>query len=68
MSRVFGVDSSRITDETSNKNLPEWDSLAHMTLILELEAAYGVSFSAADALEMTNVKIIKEKLGDYQLQ
>ena len=61
--RVFGVDISTVTDSTSNRSLREWDSLAHITLILELEAVYGVMLSAQDALAMTDVGSIKRILG-----
>ena len=63
LARVFGVAPHAIMDTTSNKTLPQWDSLAHMTLIVELEAAYGVSFSAEEALAMTDVTTIKRLLG-----
>ncbi len=61
--RVFGVDISTVTDSTSNRSLREWDSLAHITLILELETVYGVTLSAQDALAMTDVGSIKRILG-----
>ena len=64
MAKVFGVARSAIGDGTSNKTLTQWDSLAHMTLIVELEAAYGVSFSAEEALTMTDVGTIKRLLAD----
>ena len=36
------IDSSVITNETSTDNLPSWDSLSHVNLILELEKAFDV--------------------------
>lgn len=62
MSRVFGVPRRAVDDHTSNRSLPEWDSMGHMNLILELEATYGVSLSAQEALEMTDVAQIKQIL------
>jgi acyl carrier protein len=43
-------------------NVPAWDSLNHVTLILELEGAFGVSFAAEEALGMTDVGAIKRVL------
>ncbi len=60
--RVFGVNISTVTDSTSNRSLRAWDSLAHITLILELETVYGVTLSAQDALAMTDVGSIKRIL------
>ena len=62
VSTVLGLEQRRVTDATSNKNAPEWDSLAHMTLVVELEATYGIVLSAEDALAMTDVGAIKRVL------
>jgi acyl carrier protein len=62
IARVFGVARSSVTEATSNKTLSTWDSLNHVTLILELEAAYGISVSAEEALTMTDVGAIKRVL------
>ncbi len=64
-SRVFGVNRAQIDDSTSNSTLPEWDSMGHINLILELEATYGVAFSSADAFEMRDVATIKRVLQSH---
>ena len=64
LGRVFGVHRTRITVDTSNENLPEWDSLAHVTLIAELESTYGLSISTEDALRLTSVEAIRSFLKD----
>jgi acyl carrier protein len=64
LAKVFGVPASQITDQTSNRNLTAWDSLGHMTLIVELEASYGVSLSADEALLMNDLATIKRVLRD----
>jgi len=64
VSKVFGVDRRLVDDATSNRTLAEWDSLGHITLVVEMEATYGVSLSAEDALAMTDVGAIKRILGD----
>jgi acyl carrier protein len=62
LAKVFGVQSSEIDDRTSNRTLAAWDSLGHMTLIVELEATYAVSLSAEEALKMNDVATIKRLL------
>jgi len=62
VARVFGVPRRVVSDGTSNASLEAWDSLNHVTLILELESAYGISFSAEESLAMTNVAAIKRVL------
>ena len=62
VARVFGVPRASVNEATSNATLGAWDSLNHVTLILELEETYGVSLSAEDALAMTDVGTIKRIL------
>jgi acyl carrier protein len=62
--RTLGVEANVITETTSNQTLAEWDSLAHITLVTELEAAYGVALSTEDALAMTSVGAIRRVLAD----
>ena len=57
---VFGVDT--VDDSTSITTLEEWDSAAHITLILELESEFGVTVSTDEAIEMTSVLDIKRVL------
>ena len=62
LAKVFGVPAREIDDRTSNRTLPAWDSLGHMTLIVELESTYGVSLSAEEALQMNDLATIKRLL------
>jgi len=64
LAKVFGVSPPEVNDSTSNRSLPAWDSLGHMTLIVELESIYGVSLSPDDALQMTDLAAIKRILLD----
>jgi acyl carrier protein len=62
LAKVFGVPTPTVNDSTSNRSLPAWDSLGHMTLIVELESTYGVSLSPDEALRMTDLAAIKRVL------
>jgi len=64
LGKVFGVPARELSDATSNRTLTAWDSLAHMTLIVELESTYGLSLSADDALKMNDLATIKRVLRD----
>lgn len=63
--QVLGVSPSEITDATSNTTLPQWDSMAHITLIMQLESEYAVSLSTEEALRLTSVGAIKEYLREH---
>jgi acyl carrier protein len=63
--RVFKVDSDELDDSSSRDTIKGWDSMAHLTLILELEAEYKVNIAIADAMEMVSVEKIKQLLRNY---
>ena len=65
VARIFGRDPATIDDATSPETLPEWDSLGHVTLVIDLEATYGVSFGPDETMAMTNVAAIKTALAAH---
>lgn len=52
---VFDDDSITITDSTSAKDIEDWDSLTHITLISEIEEEFGIKFAMKDVIGMQNV-------------
>ena len=40
---VLGVPVDRLSPETACGDIPEWDSVMHLRLVMEAEARYGVS-------------------------
>ena len=47
---VFGVEKASLNDTFNFKDVAEWDSLVHLTLISELEDAFEVIFDTEDIL------------------
>lgn len=47
---VFGVKKSDLGDSFTFKDIAEWDSVAHLNLISELEDAFDVMFETEDIL------------------
>lgn len=47
------------------QDVPEWDSVGHMTLIAELEDAFDVSFKTDDIIDFSSYEKGKEILGKY---
>ena len=61
-SRVFSADPATIDDRTSPETLQEWDSLAHVQLVVELEKAFGVDIPPDEALELEHFKGVVDYL------
>ena len=68
IAKVFDVPVLEVTDDTSNKTIRAWDSLGHLTLVLELESTYRVSFSPEEVFSMTSVKSVKQTLADRSVR
>jgi acyl carrier protein len=49
---IFDDNQLDISDELSPRNLPAWDSLAQVKLLLALEEEFGVQFTTAEAAEL----------------
>jgi acyl carrier protein len=64
MAEVLDVPAASITDASSPGTIPTWDSVAHLNLVLTLEAEYGVEFSPDDAMRMTSADAIKAVLAE----
>ncbi len=62
---VFDDDAIVVTPGLTADDVREWDSLAHIRLILTVQKAFGVKFSAAQVASLKNVgdlvDLIKKK-------
>ena len=54
---VFSSDVS-INSETSKENLPEWDSINHLNLIVELEDQLNFQFTPEEIESIKSVHIL----------
>jgi acyl carrier protein len=51
----FDDDHLEIWDEMSPRDLPAWDSLMQVKLLIALEEEFGVQFTTAEAAELRSV-------------
>ena len=52
---VFDDDSISVQDNTSARDIDEWDSLNHINLVLGVEQKFGVKFKTAEVAQLANV-------------
>ncbi len=52
---LFDDDTIAVTPDLTADDVPEWDSLRHVELILAVQKAFKVRFSAADIANLKNV-------------
>ena len=58
----LGIPAERVTDDLAYNSLKEWDSVAHMALVVELESEFDVMFDTDDILGMSTVAKAREIL------
>jgi acyl carrier protein len=59
MARTFDIPIAEIGDDAEINSLPNWDSLGHMLLMLELEAEFGVSISTDDMTSLLSLELLE---------
>lgn len=64
MATLLNVDVCIINEDFSMDNVPSWDSLRHMNLVLALEEEFKVTIPDEDAGNITSYKLIKLVLND----
>ncbi len=63
MEEVLEVPAGTITEDTTMDDLEQWDSLAHVMLIGELEEQLDICIPLDEAVEITSVQELLEKAG-----
>jgi len=59
---VFDDEKLVLTDETTARDIPKWDSLAHINLMFSIEQTFGVRFKGNELAEMKNIGELKSFL------
>lgn len=63
IAEILMVPEGTVTENTVMEDLEEWDSLAHVMIIGELEEKLGISIPLDEAVELTGVADILKKAG-----
>jgi len=64
---TLGADLTAVSEATSMENTPQWDSVAHLNLVLSLEKAFGQRFSPEEFMQMQSVAAIQRILAGHGL-
>ncbi len=60
MADVFEVSAEDVSAETQFGDLPKWDSMGHMDLMVALESKFGIEISADSIRDLVSVSKIME--------
>jgi acyl carrier protein len=62
MSEVFETNLKEFDGDIKQENIENWDSLSHLTLVVELEEFFSVSFEPDEISEMNSIQKIQNIL------
>ena len=60
---ILKVPAGTITEDTMIEDVEQWDSLAHVMIIGQLEEELGVSIPLEEAIELKGMRDLLEKAG-----
>ena len=64
---ALAITEDKLTDELSYQDIVEWDSVGHMNLVAELEAAFDIMMDTDDIIDFNSYKKGMELLGKYDI-
>ena len=63
--KTLNINSSLVKDTLTYQSIPQWDSMAHMSLIAEIDNTFDTMLDTEEILDMSSVKKAKEILSKY---
>jgi|TARA_B100001540_G_C15589477_1_gene543373 acyl carrier protein len=62
---TLSIDKDKFTDDIKYNDIPEWDSIGHMTLMSGLEEEFKITLETDDIIDFSSYKkgieLLKEK-------
>ncbi len=56
-----------VIDSLKYQSIPQWDSIAHMALVAEIENGFDIMLDTEEILDMSSVSEIKKILGKHDI-
>ena len=66
-SKSLSVDETKVNEKLKYNDIPEWDSIGHMTLMSGLEEEFNISLETDDIVDFSSFEKGKEILKKYKI-
>jgi acyl carrier protein len=63
--QALNIDKSKINDDLKYQGIEQWDSIAHMVLIGQIEEAFDISLETDDVLDLSSFGKAREIVSKY---
>ena len=64
----LAIDRSKFNENIKYNEIPEWDSIGHMTLMSGLEDGFNISIETDDIVDFSSFKKGMEILGKHKIE
>jgi len=54
--KSFSMDEKKFNEKIKYNDIPEWDSIGHMTLMSDLEEGFNISIDTDDIIDFSSFK------------
>ena len=65
--KSLSLNSEKFNENIKYNEIPEWDSIGHMTLISGLEEGFSISMETDDIVDFSSYKKGKQILSKYKI-
>lgn len=62
ISDITNISSENLTMHSGPQSIPEWDSLAQVTIVAAVESKYNISFDMNDIISIQSVNDLKKTI------
>jgi|TARA_B110000114_G_C14972036_1_gene348845 acyl carrier protein len=66
--KALEIEKSKFSDKIKYNEIPEWDSIGHMSLMSELEEKFSITIDTDDIVDFESFNKGKEILGKYDIK
>ena len=65
--KSLSIDANKFNENIKYNDIPEWDSIGHMTLMAGLEEGFDITMDIDDIVDFSSFKKGKEVLRKYKI-
>lgn len=65
--KSFSIDKKKFNEKIKYNDIPEWDSIGHMTLMSDLEDGFNISIDTDDIINFSSFKKGIQILKKYKI-
>jgi acyl carrier protein len=65
VSKILLIDQAKIVDDLSREDFEEWDSMAHLVLVSDIEQEFDIIFSDDEVTSIITISDLKNSLKNH---